>query len=233
MRVPISKRLLLSADLVPLGARVADVGCDHGYLGIHLLMQGIASFVTASDLRAKPLQAARENAEKFGTADRMRFVQADGLAGIGPEDADVIVCAGMGGDLIRMILEVAPWIRDGAHMLILQPQSGAHDLRRWMYDNAFSIRRERAALYGGFVYFAMEAVWTGENTPYTPGSLFLTPQMLESGSSVSAYLDRMVQSLDKTLRGLREAKEPGDRLDFYETAYAEIQEWKRAYDDGR
>ena len=62
MKLPISQRLLLCTALVPPGARVADVGCDHGYLGIHLLKTGTAKHVIATDLREKPLEKARENA---------------------------------------------------------------------------------------------------------------------------------------------------------------------------
>ena len=51
MKLPISKRLLCCASLVPQGARVADVGCDHGYLSIHLLREHIAATVAAMDLR--------------------------------------------------------------------------------------------------------------------------------------------------------------------------------------
>ena len=60
MKIPISNRLLRCAELVPEGARVADIGCDHGYLGIWLLSEQKASFVAASDLREKPLEKAKE-----------------------------------------------------------------------------------------------------------------------------------------------------------------------------
>ena len=31
----LSKRLQAIADMVPVGSRVADVGCDHGFLSIY------------------------------------------------------------------------------------------------------------------------------------------------------------------------------------------------------
>ena len=78
MKVPISNRLLLCAALVPPGSRVADIGTDHGYLAVHLLREGVCPFVTAADLREQPLQKARENAARFGVADRMQFLLSDG-----------------------------------------------------------------------------------------------------------------------------------------------------------
>ena len=73
MKIPISKRLLCCAAMVPQGARVADIGCDHGYLGIWLLTEGIADHVAACDLREKPLEKAKQNGAAYGTADRMEF----------------------------------------------------------------------------------------------------------------------------------------------------------------
>ena len=104
MRLPVSARLECCAGLVPQGARAADIGADHGYLGISLLLNGRAEFVHASELREQPLRRAMENALRFGVADRMRFSRADGLDAIDPDEVDTIVCAGMGGDLIAQIL---------------------------------------------------------------------------------------------------------------------------------
>ena len=65
MKIPLSNRLLACCGYVKPGDRVADVGCDHGYLGIYLLKNGIASAVIASDVREMPLQSAIRNAETF------------------------------------------------------------------------------------------------------------------------------------------------------------------------
>ena len=137
MKIPISKRLRLCAQLVPEGARVADIGTDHGYLGLYLLQNGLAAHVLAADLRPQPLQTAKLHAAKFGFAGQMEFRLSDGLAEIAPDEADTIVCAGMGGDLIVEILSACPWLRDRNYTLILQPQSAGQELRRWLGEHGF------------------------------------------------------------------------------------------------
>ena len=52
---PLSQRLETIATLVPVGARVCDIGCDHGYLAIYLRLNNIAKTVIAADLNELPL----------------------------------------------------------------------------------------------------------------------------------------------------------------------------------
>ena len=66
MKLPISARLLACCNYVNQGDRVADIGCDHGYLGIHLLTSGTARFVIASDVNEQPLQSALRSASPAG-----------------------------------------------------------------------------------------------------------------------------------------------------------------------
>ena len=148
MRLPVSARLECCAGLVPQGARAADIGADHGYLGISLLLNGRAEFVHASELREQPLRRAMENALRFGVADRMRFSRADGLDAIDPDEVDTIVCAGMGGDLIAQILDRCRWVRDPRYTLILQPQSSGNDLRRKLARMGFAIEQEHLVRVG-------------------------------------------------------------------------------------
>ena len=157
MKVPISNRLLLCAALVPPGSRAADIGTDHGYLAVHLLREGVCPFVTAADLREQPLQKARENAARFGVADRMQFLLSDGLQSIPPDAAGTIVMAGMGGDLMVRILEAAPWVCDARYTLILQPQSAGQALRQYLAGHGFLIEREALAQDGHFLYTVLRA----------------------------------------------------------------------------
>ena len=110
MKIPLSQRLLLCSSFVRPGDRVADVGCDHGYLSIHLLKNGIASSVIASDIIQGPLKSAVANAEKYDVIDHIRFYISDGVVSI-PREFDCMICAGMGADTMISILEAAPWLR--------------------------------------------------------------------------------------------------------------------------
>ena len=116
----LTPRLQAIADRVPQGARLADIGTDHGHLPLRLLTQNRLTCAIASDLREGPLDHARDNARFHGLTDRVSFRLASGLEGIAPDECDTISIAGMGGETIAAILEAAPWTADGKHTLLLQ-----------------------------------------------------------------------------------------------------------------
>lgn len=201
MKLPISQRLLTCCGFVAPGDRVADVGCDHGYLGIYLLMNQIASSVIASDVRPGPLQCAVINAKKFGVEDRMSFYLSDGVRGI-PRDFNTLVCAGMGADTMVSILEGAPWLRSPQYRLILQCQSKRPMLRRYLAEHGFRIFRETLAKDGRFFYPVMEV-------RYDPGPLpadwefYISPQLLSDHSPLfPEFLARVIGSLEESAQGM-------------------------------
>lgn len=228
-RAPLSNRLLACAEQVPEGARVADIGADHGYLGISLLLTKRASFVHACDLREKPLRRAMENALRYGVAEKMRFTCADGLTGVEPETIDTVICAGMGGDLIAQIIADAAWLRNSRYLLILQPQSSGNDLRRKLSESGFGIEAETLAKDGGFLYHILR-VRFGNARALSPGEQYLSPQLLQSGSVwLPAYAERIERALQLTVEGIGGAKDPAarQRLEYYETALQQVREMRK------
>lgn len=233
MKIPISKRLLSCAAFVPPGSRVADVGCDHGYLGVYLLREGSASFVYAMDLRPEPLRRAKANAARFGTSGQTRFLLSDGLRSLGPGQADAVVCAGIGGDAIAKILDECPWSRDEDVIWILQPQSSGNDLRRYLGGRGFSIRRETLVEDGGFLYASMEVRYGGGRA-LSPGEQYASPALLQGEPElVRPYLDRVIRGAARAVEGIKQAKEPSARLrlTYYETALHELQEMREDYEN--
>ena len=230
MKLPISKRLLCCASMVQSGSRVADIGTDHGYLGIYLLQSGAARHVIACDLRKDPLENARRNAKLFGVDGEMEFRLSDGLEKILPDEVDTVVMAGMGGDLIQKILSQCPWRKREGLQFILQPQSAGNVLRRWLCEDGFEIQREEPVQDGHFLYTVMEQR-QGEPSPLTPGTEYASPALLASKSPlVGTYLARVENALQETVRGLTNAeKQRPERLSYFRQALLEIQEMRKNY----
>ena len=195
MKIPLSDRLRACADFVAPGDRVADIGCDHGYLGIYLLQNGTAVSMIEADINEAPLQSAMRNAEKFGVADKMTFHLSDGAKNI-PRNFDVLVCAGMGGDTMIHILEDAPWLRGGSYRLILQCQSKTPMLRRYLSDTGWHIARESILRDGKFLYTVMEALWQPDAPKLTAGECYITPAMRNSADhDLPEYYQRIIEGL--------------------------------------
>ena len=212
MKLPISRRLLACCDYVNQGDRIADVGCDHGYLSIHLLTCGIARSAIASDVAEAPLQSAVRNAEKFGVRDRIAFYLSDGVRNI-PRDFDTLICAGMGADTMISILEAAPWLKNRKYRLILQCQSKRPELRRYLYANGWHIRRETLVKEGKFYYPICEAVYEPGHS-LTPAGCHITPALLSDGSPLlPEFLARVIHGLENTVQGL--ARTGGEKYEEY------------------
>jgi tRNA (adenine22-N1)-methyltransferase len=180
---------------VAKGDRVADIGCDHGYLGIYLLQNDIASTMIEADINEGPLQSALHNAHKYGVADKMRFYLSDGVKNI-PRDFDTLVCAGMGGDTMIHILEDAPWLKDRKYRLVLQCQSKTPMLRQYLSEHGWRITEESVLRDGKFLYTVMEVYYEPEYPRLTRGECYFPPALLENpGEALPEYFSRIVEGL--------------------------------------
>lgn len=207
MRIPISRRLEAACRFVNPDDRVADIGCDHGYLGIYLLKNNIASFVYASDINEGPLNAAVFNSEKFGVRDRMQFFLSDGAKKV-PRDFDTMVCCGMGGDTMISILEASPWLRNSKYRLILQCQSKRPELRRYLSENGWFIRDESVLKDGKFLYTVMEVLYS-PGMELTPGGCHFSPALLKNpGKDLPAFYRRVVGGLKMIVENQGEKADP-------------------------
>ena len=205
MKLPISDRLLACCAFVNPGDRIADVGCDHGYLSIHLLTNGIAASAIASDLREGPLQSARDNAAKFGVHEKIEFCLSDGVQNI-PRDFDTLVCAGMGAHTMISILESAPWLQDSRYRMILQCQIKTPMLRQYLTEHGWSIAREAVLRDGKFLYTVMEVIFDPQAPRLTPGQCYISPVL--SGDDVAEYCQWVLKDLEKIVTSRGEVAEP-------------------------
>lgn len=155
--VVLSDRLRMLAGMVTPGNRLADVGCDHGFLSIYLVQRGICPGALAMDVREGPLAAAREHVKDCGLENYISLRLSDGLDACGQGEADTLVCAGMGGRLMERILRRGMERAREMKELILQPQSELAGFRAFLRETGFTVTWEDAVREDGKYYFAMKA----------------------------------------------------------------------------
>ena len=139
--------------MVTPGNVVADVGCDHGFLAIYLVEQGIVPKVIATDVRKGPLSAARAHVEERGLSEYIETRLSDGLSEYRPGEAQTMVCAGMGGKLMQSILLQNMDVTLGFEELILQPQSELEQFRIFLREQGFVVVDENILCEDGKYYF--------------------------------------------------------------------------------
>lgn len=155
--LPISKRLKMDAALVTEGAVLADVGCDHAYCSIYLAASGKIRHGIAMDVREGPLARARANIRLYGMEDKLETRLSNGLQSLKPGEADCILIGGMGGALIQDILGRGIGQAAGCKSLVLQPQSEAAALRRYLHKCGWWITAEDMCRDAGKYYTVIRA----------------------------------------------------------------------------
>ncbi len=205
-KLELGPRLRAIADLVPPDCRcLADIGTDHGYVPAALLLAGRVGRAVAADVGALPLDHARRTAARCGVEDRMDLRLGDGLSVLSPGEADVIVIAGMGGDTIAGILAAAPWSRDGP-LLLLQPMSRAHELRRWLPERGYAVRAETLVQDKGVLYPILSAAG-GTMAPASEAQAW-GGFLLEGDPLWGRYLSDRILRLRRAAAGLERARDP-------------------------
>lgn len=152
----LSMRLDTVASLVTPGLTVADVGCDHGWVPIFLVEQGIAPKAFAMDVRKGPLSIAEEHVREAGLETSITLRLSDGLTALSAGEADCIIIAGMGGPLIRRILTEGEMVAKSAKELILSPHSEWAECRRFFAEQGYETLTEQMVEEDGKYYLIVK-----------------------------------------------------------------------------
>ena len=153
MNIPVlSKRLQALAEEVPAGSVPADIGTDHALLPLYLVGTGRCLRAIAGDVHKGPFETAREAVAEVGLAEAISVRHGNGLAVLQPEEADLLILAGMGAVTMIQIFEAQPEVVAGAKRLILQPMIGSGALRRWLGDHNFIVIKEELLEEEGRLY---------------------------------------------------------------------------------
>ena len=215
----LSMRLERVAAHMPVGARLADIGSDHGYLPVALMRRGLIAAAVAGELALTPFQAAQRTVRDNGLEQQITVRRANGLEAIEPQDAiTAISVCGMGGETIRDILENGKARLHGQERLILQPNGGEQPLRYWLMENGYCIVSEELLSENNFYYEIIVAERAGPML-YSAEELYFGPLQMQARSPVFlSKWQRILRHKQQTLAQFAKARQAVPDVKVHEVA---------------
>lgn len=194
----LSKRLKEIAALVDPCYTVADIGTDHGYIPIFLIKEGICVHAIASDINKGPVEKARKNIQNENLGSKIECRLGGGLSVLKPKEADGIVIAGMGGNLIRDILEADMEVVKKTEQLILQPVQNPEVLRAYLYTKGYKIVDEALIFDEGKYYEIIKVQYDFAPVILDPIYYEVSPILLRKEHVlITAYVQQKIHKYQK------------------------------------
>lgn len=203
------------ASMVTPGGVLADVGTDHGYVPISLVQRKKIQKAIAMDVNIGPLQRAKEHITEYQLEEYIETRLSDGVQKLEAGEADSILIAGMGGELVIHIISEGMEVCRSVKELILQPQSELGKVRKFLREHNFEIIDEDMVIEEGKYYPMMKVIpvdgielWKVLPEEVIPACDMYGPFLLKNGNpSLRKYLVKQHKQLTKILKELEKQLE--------------------------
>ena len=233
----LSERLMKVVGMVSPCNAVCDVGCDHAFASIYMVKNGIAKKCIACDVGEGPLRSAGANISLYGLNEQIETRLGSGLSKVRPGEADCVIMAGMGGTLIKTIIEDDLNTAVSIKEWILEPQSDADLVRKLIRENGLVIKKEDMVTEADKIYPVIRAVKEGSDLD--TGLSYSLPEdedvdraaklgagketlyevfdcfggyLLKTGNKVlKTYLNKGLAKCDNVIKGINEAENADER----------------------
>lgn len=207
-----NKRFEKIIDYIPPCTVLADIGTDHGYIPIKAIMLGRAKKVIASDLSKASLERAMREVQKYQFQGQIEGRQGDGLEVLTEEEADVIVVAGLGGNLIGDILRRGydKKYQKTFPLFVFQPVQFPEKLRVNLYQLGFDIEDEDLVKEDGLIYHLITARKSTKdlNEPTAIELEFGKKNIEKDKQLLWELIEHKIQTYEKIVVELSEKKTP-------------------------
>ncbi|MEH7224534.1 tRNA (adenine(22)-N(1))-methyltransferase TrmK [Bacillus sp. JJ1566] len=206
----LSMRLETVASYIPKGAILADIGSDHAYLPCYAYLNGMISQGIAGEVAEGPFQSAKKQISKNQLDLALEARKGNGLEVIQPNEVTCITIAGMGGSLIRSILDQGKSKLLGVERLILQPNIGASTIRDWLIENDWELIAEEILEEDRKIYEVLVAEKGNPRKPYKnkEQELLLGPYLLKEKNPI--FIKKWTHELKHWERILEQLKPAGE-----------------------
>lgn len=219
--IHLSPRLNAVLQFIPKSACLADIGSDHAHLPSRAVQEGRVKFAIAGEVREGPYHQSVVNVASLGLQDKIDVRLGDGLEVIRePREADAIVIAGMGGELIADILDRGKEKLGPDTILILQPNIREARVRQWLDMNGWIISNEAIVNEGQHVYEVIQACQDSKPQPLSEQELLMGPVL---SSEKNPIFIKKWHSRERRLIGILQALRNTEQSDEVRAKITESQ----------
>lgn len=222
-------RLLTVAELVKKTYAVADIGTDHAYVPVYLILSGKCEKALAMDINKGPLLRAEENIKKFSLESKISTRLSNGLENILDGEVDTVVIAGMGGILINNIIENDKERLTSVKRFVLQPMTAVEETRKYLSENGFLIEDERLSKEGDKIYTIISAV-RGEMKIEKEIYYYIGKSLTENKDKfLSEFIDGKIYEYEKAVNSIQNTdnEEAKKRALYFMELLKELNELKK------
>lgn len=204
----LSNRLMEIYKFIPQNSIVGDIGTDHGYLPVYLMENKKSKLVIATDISEKSLDKIVKYVEDKKLKEDIITRLGDGLDVIKPFEIDTLVVAGMGGLLIRDILEKNKEVTNSIVNFIFQPMIASKELREYLIENKFKIVDESLAREGDKFY---EIIYAKKELSYIEDEIYfeISNKLIEKKHPLlKEFLNFKIRKQDEIIDKLKDGISP-------------------------
>lgn len=204
----ISERLKCVAKMIEKCDAIADIGTDHAYLPIYLVKNNVCKRAIASDINIGPVKKAELNVNMEKVENKIECRLGAGFKAISSGEVNVAVIAGMGGNLIRDIIQASMDVFKSLDYVVLQPVQNPEVLREYIYECGFHIIDEALCIDENRYYEIIKVKYAKENLKVDPIYYEISKKLIEKKQPiVKDYIFFKIKKYDKIFNNIHDEGE--------------------------
>ena len=207
----ISQRLKSILTWIGESDKIADIGCDHGYLGILSLSKNVR-YIQNIDNKEGPLSSAKQNFKDLDHNAEVFFTLSSGMDDLN-EEVDTVCICGMGADNIIEIISKHLQRAKMLKKIILVPHTKPYSIRKFLSSNNFKIVDEMIVFENNKYYEAFCVVPSNKSVELSDDECLLGPVLLKNQSKV--FVDKWTiryNQLNDIIKCLNENSESYEKI---------------------
>lgn len=167
----LTKRIQQIVTTCPKTKEVYEIGCDHGYITMSLLLSEKTKNVIATDISMQAINKAIINCQKKRLLPFISFRQGDGFKPYTKYDkATLAVISGLGGkEIINMLENIPSKITE----LVISPMTDDYAIREWLINNNFKIEKDFMFEDSNYFYTVIYAIKLNKSEVFSIEPLYM------------------------------------------------------------